>query len=235
MFIRVFFIFKEGSVMKIWLGSIAVAGVLLIGALLISGNQHASEKTQVLQKPATTIRYEIDAASSKFMVKARRGGLAWFKGHDHYIAVRDFGGRAELTLDALNPASLQMTIKAASLEETSDVFTPQQKGIINKELDEIVLETAKYPEITFRSTEVKGGLKNGRFEVKIGGDMTLHGVTRHIEIPATVSVEGDKLHATGEFNLDRSKFNVKATSAFHGLVRIKNSLKFTFDIVGRRV
>ena len=140
-----------------------------------------------------------------------------------------------MTLDVLNPASLEMTIRADSLEETSDVFTPQQKTIINKELDEIVLETAKYPEITFKSTSVVGALKNGQFEIKLGGDITLHGVTRHIEIPATVTVEAQSLRARGEFSLERSKFNVKATSAFHGLVRIKNKLKFTFDIVGRRV
>jgi polyisoprenoid-binding protein YceI len=128
-----------------------------------------------------------------------------------------------------------MTIRAASLEETSDVFTAQQKGIINKELEGIVLETAKYPEITFKSTDVKGTLKNGQFDIKIGGDITLHGVTRHIVIPATVSVEGDSFRAKGVFHLDRSDFGVKATSAFHGLVRIKHKLKFTFDIVARNV
>jgi polyisoprenoid-binding protein YceI len=183
----------------------------------------------------TLARFELDPSRSKFMVKARRGGLAWFKGHSHYIAVRDFSGRAELTMDVLNPASLDITVRAASLEETGANFTPQQKAIINKELKEIVLEPDKYPNITFRSTEVKGEMKNGKFEVKIGGDMTLHGVTKHINIPATVTVDGDTMRAVGEFELNRSDFNVKATNAFHGMVRIKDILKFTFDIVGRRV
>jgi polyisoprenoid-binding protein YceI len=169
------------------------------------------------------------------MVHAYRGGLAWFKGHDHLIAVRDYSGTAELTLDELNPASLEMTIRASSLEETSDVFTQVQKGIINKELEDIVLETAQYPEITFKSTDVGGQLKNGQFEIGIGGDITLHGVTKHIAIPATVSVEGDLLHARGEFELNRSDFGVKATSAFHGMVRIEDTLRFTFDIVGHSV
>jgi len=221
--------------MKMWLGIVSAAGVFSLGAFFLTGNSQtgAGSGPGPNVRPAL-MRYEIDAARSKFMVKARRGGLAWFKGHDHYIAVKDFSGRAELTLDALNPASLQMTIRAASLEETSDVFTARQKTIINKELNDIVLETAKYPEITFKSSTVAGALKNGQFEIKIGGDITLHGVKRHIEIPATVVVEGETLRARGEFELDRSKFNVKATSAFHGLVRIKNKLKFTFDIVGRR-
>ncbi|HEV8591116.1 MAG TPA: YceI family protein, partial [Pyrinomonadaceae bacterium] len=136
---------------------------------------------------------------------------------------------------ALNPASLELTVNAKSLEETDPIFTPQQKGIIKKEIDELVLETAKYPEITFKSTNVKGALKNGAFEVKIGGDLTLHGVTKHIEIPATVTLNGDTMRAVGEFDLNRKKFGVNATEAFHGFVKVRHTLKFKFDIIGTRI
>ena len=206
---------------------IAAAGMFFL-------TDNTTDAKAVIDPLPEIVRYKIDPKKSTFIVHAYRGGLAYFKGHDHLIAVRDFSGEATLTLDVLNPASLQMNISAASLEETSDVFTRQQKSIINKELEEIVLETAKYPEITFKSSEVNGVLKNGKFELKIGGDITLHGVTRHIVIPATVSVEGELLRAIGEFELDRTKFNVKATSAFHGLVRVKNKLKFTFNITAQR-
>jgi polyisoprenoid-binding protein YceI len=182
-----------------------------------------------------TVRYQIDASRSKFMVKASRGGLAWFKGHSHLIAMRDFSGEADLSLDVISPASLQMTVRADSLEETSDEFTPEQKQIINKELDEIVLESAKYPEITFKSTDVKGKFVNGAFAAEIGGDMTLHGVTRRVVIPATVTVSGDNLRAVGEFEINRKDFKVNATNAFHGFVRIKHELHFTFDIVAQRI
>ena len=219
---------------KIWAAVFCLAAAISVAVLFLTGSSKARRAGVNEAATATAIRYEIDPAKSKFLVKASRGGLAWFKGHDHLIAARDFSGVAEITPSALNPASLQMTVRAASLEETSDVFTPQQKGIINKELKEIVLEPDKYPDITFRSSEVKGVLKNGQFEVKIGGDMTLHGVTRHIEIPASVTLEGDTMRAKGEFKLDRSKFNVKATSAFHGMVRVQNTLKFTFDMIGRK-
>jgi polyisoprenoid-binding protein YceI len=181
------------------------------------------------------VRYRIDANQSKFMVKASRGGLAWFKGHDHLIAVRDFSGEAAVSLNVINPASLQMTVRADSLEETSAEFTPAQKEIINKELDEIVLESAKYPEITFKSTDVKGKFADGSFEAEIGGELTLHGVTQRVVIPAKVTISGDDLRAAGKFEIDRKKFNVDATNAFHGLVRIKHELNFTFEIVAHRI
>jgi len=180
------------------------------------------------------VRYRLDPSQSKFIVHANRSGLAWFKGHSHRIAVGDFGGIAELDLNSVNPASLQLTVKTASLEETDPVFTPEQKKIIKKELDEIVLETAKYPEITFKSTDVKSSVNQGKFDVKIGGDLTMHGVTKHVVIPATVSVSGDTMRATGQFEVNRKEFNVNATQAFHGFVKVKHHLKFEFDIVGRR-
>lgn len=183
----------------------------------------------------STVTFKIDASKSQFMVYADRAGVFYFKGHSHRIAVRDFGGNASLSLDSIQPASLELTIRASSVEETSDVFTAKQKGIINKELNDIVLETAKYPTISFKSSKVTGKIRNGVIEVQIGGDITLHGVTRHIVIPATVTVDGDTLRAKGEFKLDRKKFGVNATKAFHGTVRIRHTLRFTFDIVGERV
>jgi polyisoprenoid-binding protein YceI len=177
----------------------------------------------------------LDASQSRFMVRAYAGGLLFFEGHDHFIAVREFSGEAQLMPGASPPASLQMTIRADSLVETRDVFTEQQKQIINKELREIVLETAKYPEITFKSTDVTGSLNGSQFEAKIGGDLTLHGVTRHIIIPAQVTLSGDTLRARGEFTVSRNDYNVKATSAVHGLVRVRDKLKFTFDIVARQI
>lgn len=180
-------------------------------------------------------RYQLDAAQSRFMVRAFAGGLLFFKGHDHFVAVRDFSGEAQLAPGASPPASLQMTIRAESLVETREVFTEQQKQIINRELREIVLETNKYPEITFKSTDVTGVLTGGQFEARIGGDLSLHGVTRHIVIPAQVTLEGNTLRARGEFTVNRSDFNVHATSALHGTIRVRDKLKFTFDILGHQV
>lgn len=187
-----------------------------------------------LSAPPDIARFRLDASQSTFIVHANRAGLAWFKGHSHRIAAKDFTGEASLSLDAVNPASLTMNIRAASLEETDPVFTPQQKAIINKEVNEIVLETAKYPEITFRSTDIRGALRNGAFDVKVTGDITMHGVTRSITIPATVTVDGDTFRARGHFSLNRKRFGVNATEAFHGLVKVRHTLRFEFDIIGRR-
>jgi polyisoprenoid-binding protein YceI len=187
-------------------------------------------------KRNTASRYRLDASRGKFIAHAMAGGLLWFKGHDHMVAVKEFSGEAQLDPDQINPASLEITAKSNSMTETSSVFTDQQKQIINKELHDIVLQPDQYPDITFRSTQVQGQKSaSGEYDLKITGDLTLHGVTRQITIPTKVTVSGEDLRAVGEFSIDRSDFNVKATSAFHGLVRVREKIKFNFDILGHRI
>ena len=189
----------------------------------------------IMMRPPATVTYNLDASQSKFMAHANRSGLLWFKGHSHHLAASDFSGQVQLTPDTITPASLRLVVKAASLHETGADFTEPQKQIINKELKEIVLLPDQYPDITFQSTNVTA--KNsgaGRYDVKIDGNLTLHGVTKRITIPALVTLQGDNLRAVGEFSIDRDDFNVKATSAFHGMVRVDDDVKFEFNIVGHR-
>jgi polyisoprenoid-binding protein YceI len=182
-----------------------------------------------------TVTYTLDASRSKFMAHANRSGLLWFKGHSHHLAASDFSGQVELTPQSITPASLRLVVKAASLHETGAVFTEQQKQIINKELHDIVLHPDQYPDIVFQSTGVTAKpAKTGGYDVKLTGDLTLHGVTRRIDIPATVTLSGNEMRAVGKFSIDRDDFKVKATSAAHGMVRVSNSVNFEFDIVGRR-
>jgi polyisoprenoid-binding protein YceI len=188
-----------------------------------------------LGAPPATVTYNLDASQSKFMAHANRSGLLWFKGHSHHLAASDFSGQIQLTPDTITPASLRLVVKAASLHETGADFTEPQKQIINKELKEIVLHPDQYPDITFQSTNVTAkALGADRYDVKINGNLTLHGVTRPVTIPVIVTLRGDTLRAVGKFDIDRDGYKVKATSAFHGLVRVDDDIKFEFDILGRR-
>jgi polyisoprenoid-binding protein YceI len=200
--------------------------------------QLSKEAERRLAMPARAAMhvYRLDASESKFIAHAYAGGLFWFKGHDHLVAVKEFGGEAQLTPSAVTPASLKIIAKAGSMVETSSVFTEQQKQIINKELREIVLQPDQYPDVVFSSTRVTGKATSAnQYTLRITGDLTLHGVTRQITIPTKVTVTGHELRAIGEFSINRGDFKVKATSAFHGMVRVRDKIKFTFDIVGHEI
>jgi polyisoprenoid-binding protein YceI len=202
-------------------------------ARIFTAQPRADDPNYSSGRAATAQRYTLDASQSKFIAHALAGGLFWFKGHDHLVAVRDFTGEAQLDPAALSASSLQINAKTASMVETSSVFTDQQKQIINKELREIVLMPDQYPDIIFKSTNVTGkSVAGNQYDLKIGGNLTLHGTTRAITIPTRVTISGNQMRAEGEFSINRSDFGVKATSAFHGLVRVRDKVKFNFEIVG---
>ena len=183
----------------------------------------------------TSQRFTLDPSQSKFIAHASAGGLLWFKGHDHYLAARKFSGEVQMTPGQISPASLRLVVQADSLEETGADFTDQQKQIINKEVKDIVLQPAQYPEIVFQSTAVTSKpIGSGEYALEIVGDLTLHGVTKRITIPTKLILSGENMRATGEFSINRNDYKVKATSVVHGLVRVKDKVRFEFEIVGRR-
>ena len=215
------------------LSTFALAALLALSGKTADSAAVLKRATSLTERQSAVV-YRLDPARSKFMIRAFAGGLLFFKGHDHFVQARDFEGEARLTPGSVSPASLTLAVRAASLAETRAVFNAQQKKIIDGELRDIVLEPDKYPDITFKSTDVTAEARGGLFKVRLGGDLTLRGITRRVVIPAEVTLEGDALRARGEFTVKRSDFKVPATSAFHGTVRIRDRLKVSFDIVARR-
>lgn len=205
--------------------------LLLLSAALaviacLSGGPQASHFATT-----NSARYKIDASQSHFTVRAFAGGFLSAFAHDHTIAIRDFTGQAEFTYGTVEPASLEMTIKAASLEITDKVSTSDRQKIESTMRDE-VLEIAKYPDISFKSTSVSASKTGeGQYQTRISGELTLHGVTR--PVPLTAQLEfGDKtLRAKGGFAVKQSNFGIKPVSVAGGTIKVKDDLKFTFEIV----
>jgi polyisoprenoid-binding protein YceI len=217
---------------------IPVLIVGLIASIFLFPFPRHTIQADIPPSPVTSpasVSYTLSARESKFMARAYAGGLLWFKGHDHHLAAREFSGEVQLTPETITPASLRLSVKSESLVETGTAFTDQQKQIINKEIRELVLHPDQYPEIVFQSTAATSkSLGGGRYDVKLTGNLTLHGVTRVEEIPVKVTLSGDTLRAIGDFQINRSNYKVKATSAFHGLVRVRDKIKFEFDIIAHR-
>ncbi|MEK6299486.1 MAG: YceI family protein [Acidobacteriota bacterium] len=183
--------------------------------------------------PAAGATYRIDAGQSRFMVKAFAGGFLSAFAHDHNIAIREFSGEVQFTFGTVEPASLQLKIKSASLAVTDKVSASDRQKIEGTMRDE-VLETGKYPEIVFKSSSVSASKTgDGQYQARIAGELTLHGVTRPLTITAELEFGGSVLRARGGFSLKQSSFEIKPVSVAGGSVKVKDELKFTFDIVAK--
>jgi len=102
-------------------------------------------------------------------------------------------------------------------------------------MNQRVLETSKYPEIEFATTGVAvTQLSEGRYQANLNGNLTLHGMTRPITIPTQVTLMGDMLRAGGELPLLQSNFGIAPVSVAGGTLKLKDEIKFAFDIVARK-
>src|SRR5205823_12763768 len=66
---------------------------VLCSAVLLGTIGTSLGRPSTLGYPAPE-RYRLDASESKFIAHALRGGLLWFKGHDHLVAASQFSGEA---------------------------------------------------------------------------------------------------------------------------------------------
>jgi polyisoprenoid-binding protein YceI len=176
-------------------------------------------------------RYQIDASQSRFIVRAFAGGFLSAFAHDHNISIREFEGEVDFTYGTVEPASLRMVIKAGSLAVTDKVSDQDRQKIEGTMRDE-VLEISKYPEIVFKSSSVNATkTAEGQYQARITGEITLHGVSRPLSITAQLEFADKILRAKGAFTLKQSVFGIKPVSVAGGTIKVKDELKFTFEIV----
>jgi polyisoprenoid-binding protein YceI len=180
-------------------------------------------------------RYRLVADESQFTVQAFAEGLFSAFGHDPVIAIRDFTGEVEFTPGTLSDASVRMTIKTDSLAANDEV-KEKDRAEIDRMMRDDVLETATYPEIVFASTSVTAQrLGEGRYRARVIGDLTLHGVTQHnLWIQTEVSIKEEKLRAQGQFSLKQTDYQIKPVKVAGGTLKVKNELKFSFNIVAKK-
>jgi polyisoprenoid-binding protein YceI len=178
-------------------------------------------------------RYRIDAGQSNFMVHAFVGGLLSGFGHNHNIAIKDISGETQFTDGPVVPASLRMRIRADSLAVT-DKVSDSDRQTIEKSMREDVLETGKYPEITFNSTTIEV-IKNSdtQYQGNVWGDLTLHGVTHNVFIKAQLTFDRKTVRARGEFSLKMTDYSIKPPSVAGGTIKVKDTLKFDFNILSQ--
>lgn len=190
--------------------------------------------TQPLSEGAT-VRYLIDTQSSSFVVQAFSAGLLSAFAHNPKIAIPDFQGDAEFTRagSVLENARLQIRINANSLEVTDDI-SEKDREEINSRMRREVLETDSYPEIVYDCPRITASGNGDRFWAALSGNLSLRGVTKGLPISAKVQLNGDSLRATGEFSLRQSDYRIALISAAGGTIRLKDELKFMFEIVARR-
>jgi len=177
-------------------------------------------------------RYVIDPARSRFTAQAFAGGAFSAMGHNPSFIIRDVRGEVEFDPDAPGSSSLRLVAGAASLELTDNVSDKDRREIERTTRDE-VLESGKYAEITYQCPAA-GVTANGPTQLTLAGDLTLHGITKGQTISARVYLTGDMLRGQGQTTVRQSEYGIRPVSVAGGMLKVKDEVKLTFDIVARK-
>ncbi len=184
--------------------------------------------------PAAATVYVLDPGVSRFTARAFATGLLASLGHNPSFAIRQFAGEAKFSAEAPEQSSLRVVVQSASLE-LSDQVSDKDRREIERAMRNEVLDTTRFPEIVFVASNPslsKGG--ETLYWANLAGKLTLHGVTQPQQITARVTVTGDQLLASGEFNVRQSSYGIKPVSVAGGTMKIKDDVKVTFDFVARK-
>lgn len=179
--------------------------------------------------------YKIVAAESHLSVFVAKAGLFSAFAHDHNIGVKLFSGSVTVPESGAAGGALTLDIEAKSLSVLDQQVSDKDRAEIANSMHSAVLESEKYPKISFKSASVSGLKQTGEqgYGFTVNGDLTLHGATRRIAVPVSATITPQQLRASGKYTLRQTDFGIKPYSAAGGAVKVKDEVVVNFSIVAR--
>jgi hypothetical protein len=166
----------------------------------------------------------IDTQRSTITIHVGKTGLLSAAAYDHTINAPISSG---LIRQSATPY-IEFTVETAKMTVKPDPkVNAKAQDNIQLNMQQMTLETAKFPEIAFRSSRIEK-LANGQW--KVDGDLSLHGVTKPITL--TVKETGD--FYTTHTVLKQTDFGIKPISIGGGMIKVKNEVELDFQIFARK-
>lgn len=161
--------------------------------------------------PAAAAAYRVEPGQTHIDFAIGAKGYPVTKGEFHRFTAR-------LSIDAAAPARSQVAfdVAAASIDTRAPMLDDYVRG-------PGFLDTARHPQIAFRSTAVRKLSDNA---VELQGNLTLLGVTRPERFQVTVTPEGAAFRLVAEGEIRRSDFGMTG-----GLPVVSDTVTITVSTV----
>lgn len=105
-------------------------------------------------------------------------------------------------------------------------------GLRDRKMHRDVLESERYPEISFRPDRVAGSVaRPGKSSVRVHGVFSIHGVDREVEVPAEVETAADHWSATVHFTIPYEKWGMKNPSSL--FLRVNDYVEIDLRAAGK--
>jgi len=175
--------------------------------------------------------YRVEPGDSLVAVRVYRGGRLAKLGHDHVVSSREprgfidaDRGRADLYVAVESLAVDDPAQRAAAGFESH----PSESDIAGTRSNmlEKVLQAERFPFVVLRVRAVEQGA--------LQAELSLHGVTRPLRIPAKIDPGAERIDVGGSFAINQSDFGIEPFSVLGGALAVQDRINLSFAIRAAR-
>ena len=188
---------------------VAIAALLLLSACA----NPAADKPKAVVGEATNTSSASPVAGEKYLITSENSKIEFIgakvTGH-HNGSFKKISGTIDYA-GQIEKSRVSITIDSSSLETDTPDLTKHLKTAD-------FFDVAKYPEAKFESTEIKPGREKGASHT-VTGNLTLHGVTKSVSFPATITVNPGVITVESSFAINRKDFAINYPGKTDDLIR----------------
>jgi len=196
--------------------------VVAVAMVVSACSDPAADKSKAVTGEATQVASPAaHAQGQKYLITPQNSKIEFIGSKvtgSHNGSFGDFSGQIDYA-GTPEQSHVNITIKAESLTTDTPDLTKHLKTAD-------FFDVAKFPEATFVSTSIKPGGEKGASHT-ITGNLTLHGVTKAVTFPATISVTPDVATVDSTFSINRKDFGINYAGQADNLIRDDVVLKLT--------
>ncbi len=191
-----------------------VALVVIAATLLLCACANpADDKPKAVVGEATNKSSAAPVGGEKYLITPENSKVdfigAKVTGH-HNGSFKKLSGTIDYA-GQIEKSRVSIIIDASSLETDTPDLTKHLKTAD-------FFDVAKYPEAKFESTEIKPGGDKGASHT-VTGNLTLHGVTKSVTFPATITVSPGVISVESSFAINRKDFGINYPGKQDDLIR----------------
>jgi len=182
-------------------------------SLLSACANPAADKPKAVVGEATNTSPSQPTSGQKYVITPENSKIEFIGAkvtEHHNGSFKKFSGVVDYT-GQVETSRVSLTIDSSSLETDTPDLTKHLKTAD-------FFDVAKFPDAKFESTAIRPGGEKGASHT-VTGNLTLHGVTKSITFPATITASPGEVSVESSFAINRKDFGINYAGQADNLIR----------------
>ena len=181
---------------------------------------------------ASSDTWELDSTRSELSLHVFKAGL--FSGflHDHLFVPQSW--KVTVHFNPSHPESfhVDVVIAASSLRDMEPKLSAEDRAKVDQQvISADVLDATRFPEIAFSAARLVSTAQHGdELEGTADGKLSLHGVTRSLQVPVRVWDRGSEQVVLGKVSFKQSDFGIAPLNKAGGSVAVEDQVLVDFAL-----